>query len=260
MNATKPNPHNISNYILKEGINISKSLPLYYKVYNILRNKIEEEEYEKGELLPTEPELQKQFGVSRVTVRKALEMLANEGFIMAKQGKGTVVLDPKTTQKLNLVTSLTETLIEKGYDVSSKNVQIEYLKAPSYIYSELGLESNIDLVRVYRIRYANDNPIAITINYLLPELVPGIEQKKNKINSLYHLLETEYCIKIDSAIEKISSVIAGVTEAEILQIPYGTSLLTSKRVVYSENRPIGVDITSIIANKYEYSVYLKGRP
>ncbi len=257
------NPFLAGLYILflrKDGNVITTGAPLYYKVYNALRNKIEAGEFSKGDLLPTELELENLFKVSRITIRKAIEMLSNEGFVATRQGKGTEVLDPKTTQKLNSVTSFSETLLEKGYNVSSKNVQIELIKPPGRVASELKIDLDTEVVRVYRIRLANDKPIAIMINYLRAEMVPGIESKINMADSLYRFLETEYNIVFDSAVENIGARAAGTTEAEMLQIPEGAPLITSRRVTSADGKPIEVVVSSIVADKYEYKVFLKGRP
>lgn len=239
---------------------ISIKAPLYYRVYRALRNKIEVGDYEKGDLLPTESELQTLFNVSRITIRKAMEMLANEGFVITRQGKGTEVQDIKTIQKLNHVTSFSETLLEKGYSVSSKNTQIDLIKPPSHVAADLKISLDAEVVRIYRIRLANDKPIAIGINYLASEMVPGIQGQSQHIVSLYRFLETEYNIVIDSAIENIGARAAGVTEAEMLQVAEGAPLLVSRRITYSGTKPIEVVISSIVAERYEYRVYLKGRP
>jgi len=82
------------------------------------KKKIKEGYYLPGVLLPTEQELEQQYSVSRTTIRKTIGLLTNEGYLRVKQGRGTEVLDFSTTQKLNHITSVTETLVEKGYDVS----------------------------------------------------------------------------------------------------------------------------------------------
>ena len=92
-------------------------IPRYLWVYDSLKNQIETEDYKVGDFLPPEPELQKTFHVSRTTVRKAVEMLAQQGFVYIRQGKGTQVLDFKATQKLGNVTSFSETLREKGLHI-----------------------------------------------------------------------------------------------------------------------------------------------
>lgn len=104
--------------------------PLYRKVYLSIREKIENGEYPKGSLLPTESDLQKLFNVSRVTIRKAIELLSSEGYVITQQGRGTEVLDHRTSQKLNYISSFMETLAGRGYIAYSKDSSIERMIPP----------------------------------------------------------------------------------------------------------------------------------
>ncbi len=139
-------------------------------------------------------------------------------------------------------------------------MQVDFIKPPSRVASELKIDQNTYVVRIYRIRLANDIPIAIMINYLSAEIVPGIEKKIKLIGSLYRFLESEYNIVIDCAVENIGARSAGVTEVEMLQVSEGTPLLTSRRITFSNGKPIEVVISSIVADRYEYNVFLNGRP
>ncbi len=233
---------------------------LYWEVYQALRKKILSGEYEIGEQLPTESELQSTFNVSRITIRKAIEMLAADGYVLTKQGRGTEVLDPKTTQKLNYISSFSETLIERGYRVSLKDVRVSIIEPSSRVNAELKLKPGEKVVRIYRVRMANDKPIAIMTNYIPEKYLPGIEGKMDELESLYHLLETEYHVNLETAIESIGACAAGATEADILDVPVGYPLLTSRRITFADRRPFEVVVSSIVADKYEYKVFLKGRP
>ncbi len=232
---------------------------MYIKVYNTIREKIETGDYPKGSFLPTESELQSQFNVSRITVRKAVELLSGEGFVRVQQGRGTEVLDHRTSQKLNYVSSFMETLTERGYRVWSKNSSIERLNPPIRVAEELGIAPETEVVRLYRIRMANERPIAIMINYVKSEIAHDLERVYDDQESLYNILEKHYGINIESAVESIGARVAGTVEAELLQIPEGAPLLTSRRVTYTNGKPFEVVISNIVADRYEYSVFLKGR-
>ena len=102
-----------------------RTTPRYQWVYNSLKNRIEMEDFKVGDFLPPEPELQRMFNVSRTTVRKAVEMLAQYGFVYIRQGRGTQILDFKATQKLGFVTSFSETLREQGFTVTQAGIRVE---------------------------------------------------------------------------------------------------------------------------------------
>jgi len=235
-------------------------IPRYLWVYDSLKNQIETEDYKVGDFLPPEPELQKTFHVSRTTVRKAVEMLAQRGFVYIRQGRGTQVLDFKATQKLGNVTSFSETLREKGATVTQADVHVDIVTAPRRIAEELQVQPHERLVRIDRVTLANGTPIALMTNYLLPETVPGIEKRIGGMTSLYSFLESEYRLVIEAATDFISARVAATSEAQRLQVPEHSPLLVVRRVTHSGGRPVEVAILLVVADKYEYCVQTKDRP
>lgn len=236
------------------------TIPRYLRVYNSLKTQVEAGDYKVGDFLPPELELQRLFNVSRTTVRKAVELLSQEGFVSIQQGKGTEVIDFKTTQRLQYVTSFSETLREKGFTVRSRDITLDFVEAPRNLASDLKVEAGAQLVRIQRVCLANNKPIAIMVNYLLPDLVPGIEKRIGGMNSLYAFLEAEYNVGIEAATDFISAKAASVEEAEELEIPSESPLLVVKRVTYSRGQPIEIAILHVVADRYEYCVQCKNRP
>jgi GntR family transcriptional regulator len=239
---------------------VQTTIPRYLRVYNSLKTQVEAGDYKVGDYIPPELELQRLFNVSRTTVRKAVELLSQEGFVSIQQGKGTEVLDFKTTQKLQYVTSFSETLREKGFTVRSRDTALDFISAPRNLASDLKVEVGVQLVRIRRVTLANSKPIAIMVNYLLPELVPGIEKRIGVMTSLYAFLEAEYNVQIEAATDFISAKAASVEEAEELKIPADSPLLVVKRITYSRGRPIEIAILHVVADRYEYCVQCKNRP
>lgn len=241
---------------------MKREVPQYVRVYNSIKKRIEKADYEVGSFLPPEPELQKQFGVSRITVRKAVELLERQGFVNIQQGRGTTILDFKATQKLQYVTSFSETLIERGFVVDHQLVSIGIENSNDTIAASLGIANQRDrkVVRIVRIAFANKKPIALMTNYILADIVPGILEKAGRIKSLYHFLEEEYALIIDSATDFISADIASEEEADQLEILTGAPLLTVRRISHRNGKPVELVYLRIIADRYEYSVYTKDRP
>lgn len=238
-------------------------VPLYAKIYKTLREEIENGLYRVGDLLPSEEELEKRFGASRTTIRNALGELEREGFVVRRRGKGTIVQEPKTAQNMNFISSFTETLREKGIQVGTGIVTIELIPAPPKVLAALGLEKGEKVYLVQRTRLANGVPIAFMTNYLLARVVPGLEGKKEALREvgLYQLLEEEYGLVLKRAVETIEAYLSGPLEADILQIPEKVPLFHTVRITYLEDgTPFEMVISIIRADKYEYKVYLEGRP
>lgn len=233
--------------------------PAYDKIFQQLKKEIIEGEFAVGELLPTESELESRFNVSRTTIRRATEMLSREKFVVIRQGRGTRVLDYKTQQNLNLVTSISETLRKKGYDVKPRSMYIDSVGASIKQASDFEVEINDPLIRIQRVQEADGKAIAIMKNYIRPERVPGIEGYVDQFTSLYQFLEDHYNIVIDSAKNKISAKVASFTEAEMLGIKAGEPLLFISRICYMEGKPVCLDNISIVGDIYEFEMYMEGR-
>lgn len=242
---------------------LASDIPLYYKIYKILKEEIEGGVYKVGDLLPSEDELEKHFSASRTTIRAALGELEREGFILRKRGKGTIVQEPKTAQNMNFISSFTETLREKGIQVETGIVTIELISPPPKVLAALNLEKGEEVYLVQRTRLANGVPVAFMTNYLLARVVPGLEGKKDALRrtGLYQLLEEEYGLTLKRAVETIEAYLSGPLEADILQIPEKAPLFHTVRITYLEDdTPFEMVISIIRADKYEYKVYLEGRP
>lgn len=239
---------------------LSKRLPQYLRVYEVLRRRIEEHEYPVGSFLPPEPELGRLLAVSRTTVRKAVEMLIDEGFLVVRRGRGTEILDFPATQKLHFVTSFSETLREQGFDVGYRDVRVGAAAATASLARDLSVEEGRPLVHVHRLCLANGKPIALMDNFLLPELAPGIEQKASRIQSLYAFLESEYGLAIEAATDFISARTVTREEARTLGVSANASLLTVRRITHARGRPAERAELRIVASRYEYSVHTVQRP
>lgn len=233
--------------------------PAYIKMYEEIKKSIIDGEIAVHEFLPPEPALEQQFRVSRTTVRRAIDLLARDGFVLVKQGRGTQVLDQKARQNLNYVTSISETLKQKGYVISSKNMYIDYFPATVSLAESLGVKPGDQLVRIQRIQQAGGVPFAIMRNYLLPERVPGILACVNQFDSLYKFLEEKYKIVIDSVHDGISARSADFAESSMLDVPLGTAILHISRVSFSGGKPVCADRVSILGEKYELEINTSGR-
>ncbi len=228
--------------------------PAYASIYERLKQEIIEGDFSVGSFLPTEPVLEKRFNVSRTTVRRAIELLARDGFVETMQGRGTEVLNYKTNQNLNRVTSITQTLMNKGFDVKSVGVCIDIINPPQNISRDLQIDESVEVVRIQRIQLADDKPIAIMKNYIPAMLVPSIENHMDMLESLYNLLEDVYGIKIDYTYDRISAKVATFEEASMLGTKTGSPLIYMKRICKQGGRAVCVDRITLLGDRYELEI------
>jgi GntR family transcriptional regulator len=150
--------------------------------------------------------------------------------------------------------------VEQGFVVGYRDVSIESVSASMMIAAELKVPEGGPLFRIHRTALANGKPIAVMINYLVPALVPGIENKAGRIRSLYSFLESEYNVIIETATDTISAKAASKAEAEELEVPEASPLLVVQRLTSSKGNPIEWADLRIVAGHYVYSVKTKMRP
>jgi len=234
------------------------NIPIYIQVYTKLKHTIEDGEYRAGGKMPSESELEKMFGVSRITVRKAIELLKNDGFVYVKQGLGTIVASPSMYNS-NYVTSFTEQLRVAGYSPSAKNITISHALIPATIARAMGVSEDRDMICVQRLQMADDKPIAIMSNYILPELVPNLDKGTAEFTSLYRYLEENYNININTSRDFITARTADLAQAHLLQIPVGSPLIYVVRVSFADGQPVLGDIVYINAYMHEFSFNCAGK-
>ena len=180
--------------------------------------------------------------------------------VKTKQGYGTEVLNIFTVQKLNQITSITETLRQKGYTVKTKSMYIEKITAPESIMSIMEMHTPAPVYKVQRVQTADGVPIALMTNYVKCSYTPGLEHYIDGFTSFYSFLEKKYKIIFSNAVQYLSAVSANFTESQILEKPVGSPLLCSRRICYSGQDPFLYGITKLASDKYEYCVSLQNRP
>jgi len=245
---------------VKNLLDKSRPIPLYYQVKESLLEKIKSRQFNVGDLIPSEAELQEQYNVSRITVRRAIQELVQEGHLYTKQGRGTFVSRPKVSQELNLITSWAETMEEMGMRPETKKIEYSEEPAPVNIARLLNVPIGDMVYKIERLRYADGEPTCIMTNYLSPDVVPGLLDKGIKGESLYETLEKHYNIVLSHAEETVEAKAAKASEAELLNIKRGAPLLHATRVTYDiTDRPVEVVISISRADRYSYKIRLSGR-
>jgi GntR family transcriptional regulator len=230
--------------------------PLYAMIQRDLLAKIERGAWSIGHRLPSEDELQAQYGVSRGTVRKALSELELEGYVSRTSGKGTFVtrVFPRLgktpgirgfTQQLSLAglrttTKVLSTGIIHASDAKGKRVEEGF-----------GIPGDADVVHIERLREGNGMPFAIQSVYLPPALCPGILEED--LRHLFRLYMEKYNRRIVRADEIIRVSGASMLEAKLLGMDPGAPLMIRDRVSYDQNdEPFEVLHSIDRGDRFEY--------
>ena len=203
--------------------------------------------------------LEKIYQVCRTTVRNAVKILVQEGLVEVRQGSGTRVLNHKAIQNYNKVTSVTESLMKKGYRVTTSDMMIDIISADKQLADELEIPEGTSVARIQRLQLADEEPVTLMENYIEYAKVPGIEAYENQFVALYQFLEEKFGLQIDETRDRISAKSATFMEAQVLKTEPKDALLVVHRVTYWQNRPVSIDHVRIIGSKYEVEISGKGR-
>lgn len=236
----------------------TNGVPLYVQVRERLREDVSQ--MKPGEAIPTEHELEIRFGVSRMTVRNAVNDLAVEGLLVRHQGRGTFVQEVKLTHELNMITSWTEQLAALGYTARTSDLEIEVIDPPKRVARDLGLNPGDRVFVVRRVRMASEEPVTLMVNYLPVRLVAGLHEKFLLGESLYRTLEEEYGLMPTRAVDTVEARAATDVEAKRLRIEHWAPVVCVTRVSYlSDERPLEVAVAISRGDRYQYRVELHGR-
>jgi DNA-binding GntR family transcriptional regulator len=221
----------VSRAALPIRVDRSSPVPLYFQVAQHLEQMIESGELPMGTRLENEIDLADQLGLSRQTMRRAIEYLVGRGLLLRKRGIGTQVVQAKVTREVEL-TSLYDDLAKTGRDPSTTVVSFSTEPAPDALAAELGLAAGTPVYVFERLRFAGAEPLALMRNHV-PEHLMRLSAADLEEQGLYNLFRANG-ISMRIAKQSIGARAATAAEARALGERKGAPLLTMERSAYDE--------------------------
>ncbi|MGH3071682.1 MAG: GntR family transcriptional regulator [Gaiellaceae bacterium] len=197
-----------------------------------------------GQAIPSERQLSQDFGVSRLTVRAAIDELAREGYLVRRRGSGTYVSEPKIAQELTM-SSFSEEMRRRGLRPGSRTLSLEIKHAGAYLGRCLHVSPSERIVVATRLRLADDETMAIETLHVPEPLVPGLTREDFDQTSFYDLLTERYGIEIVGGIQTIEPTVTNEEESEILGVPLHSPAFQFERTTRSESGTIVEFVRSI---------------
>ncbi len=210
--------------MLKEGT------PRHIQISDWLRREIANGTFGADEKLPSENELCKKFGVSRVTVRKALQTLENEQLIYRSQGLGSFVCDDRSRHSFIRLTDFVEDMRRAGLEASSEIIQFKPVPVPEFITPVLQIKPEGTVLRLDRLRMGDGQPVALDITWLPMFYGQLIEGYKLENETIYGILERDYDIPVEKGCFRIQAENADDYLARHLKVEKGKALLLIDRL------------------------------
>jgi len=235
-----------------EKLNHDSFKPLYFQLKEIFHDKIESEELKEGDMIPSESELQQIYGVSRATVRKAIEFLVYEGLMDKKKGKGTFVKRSKIEEQLPVLKSFTEEM--SGRNASKKVISAVYQKATSGISTLMKLPSDERVFSLKRLMVVDSIPLGILHSLIPAKFELSLDEDYTK--SLYRILEKKG-IRLKEAEQTIEVRVATDEETHLLGLDAPCPTLVIRRLAYSVNNEAVEYVAGVYrGDRYRYNCKL----
>ncbi len=227
-------------------------IPLYYQLKEYILKDIKEN-YQAGDILPSEGEIERKYGVSRITVRKAIEELSRDGVVLKQQGRGTFVQEQKISYDANIIGSLTQRLEKQDHKLHTKSIEYIAITDEHHVKDLLGCDS---LLCIKRYRTLDGKPFAVMLNYIDASKVPDLQDKFD-VESLYSFYSQQYGIDFYYAEETVSATSATAEQAQKLGIDLGSPLLSLQRLSYDKEH-IATEYSDIVirADMYQHKIIL----
>ncbi|NUR06837.1 MAG: GntR family transcriptional regulator [Nocardioidaceae bacterium] len=235
-------------------VNRSSPIPLYFQLSQHLEQAIESGTIPHGTVFRNEIQLAEQLGLSRPTMRRAMQDLVEKGLIVRRRGVGTRVVQPKVRRPMEL-TSLYEDLAGSGQSPATEVLEIEVVACEEAVATRLGITPGDPVTEVVRLRSAGKNPIAKLTNYL-PESVGEFTAAELEARGLYEIMRGRG-IHLHTASQTVGARNATTAEARLLNERRNAALLTMQRCTY-DDRGVAVEYGDHVyaASRYSFEIDL----
>lgn len=234
-------------------INHQSSVSLLEQTEDLLRQLITSEQYKSGKLLPKEVDLAHQLGISRTTLRQAINKLVFEGLLIRKKGTGSWVNQnaPISSKSKNWL-SFSQEMAARGIPIKNFELHISWVKPSDNLMAFFHIKNSTRVLKLVRLRGTHDGPFVYFESYFNPKI--GFTGEENFIMPLYEMLERDFGIISYKSKEEISAKPATPLIAEKLEISEGYPILFRKRYVYDKSdKPIEYNLGYYKSDSFTYT-------
>lgn len=235
-------------------MSVPKTIPQYRRLYEVLRKHIFDGVYKEGDLLPSENELCRLYGMTRPTVRQSLSTLAIDGYISKHQGKGSIVHNLPREIGILSVSGTTSA-------IGDRNLKTKIIVKPvlipwpgDFMFPLSDLEKESGCIYMERVRLLEDVPIFYDINYIANINLPRITARQFENRSLFQILRDNYRIEIKGGDQRIKAIPASAKISRFLKLKKDQPVLHLERKMETNN-PGRFLYSSIFCNTEKYSIF-----
>lgn len=236
-------------------LKVESSKPLYYQLEKCIQNDIIKGKYHPGEKMPTEEELGKLYNISRITVRRALQNLCDNGLLERKQGKGTFVTYNKRALELTKGYGFKSELSRLGHVVKHVVVEKKYVRADNKIAEKLQIKEGDMVVFVKRILYDDGTPFAIDEVTYSADKFPEVMDLLTNDASFYDILIEKYDVVFSRSVLEMNVILADYSLSSLLQCTVGEPLFDINKIAYDDKgKPVHLSRSYVMSDRVTYII------
>lgn len=239
------------------SINKDVPIPMYYQLKEFIIDEIQRGNLMPGDSIPTEIELSQMFRISRTTVRQAVIELVRDGYLYRVKGKGTFVAKPKIMQDfMRKLETFADQMKRLGMTPKTKVLECKMVRASEKVADALEVAKGENVIKLVRLRFANDEPIVLVDSYLPSSCACVLDHDMEK-ESLYDVLSKDVETKVCRVIRQIEATTAGQLESDLMNIKRGYPIQLTTTIAYNQNgRPMEYSIARYRGDKNKFIVEL----
>ncbi len=230
---------------MTEVIERDSKTPIYQQLEEIFQRKIASGEWSPDQRIPSENELNRMYGLSRMTVRGVLGKLAADGLLIRVAGKGTFVAPRKISAVSPAYRGIREQLEVLGYDISTKLISLEISAAPAQVREALRLGTADKVYSIVRLRSVDGKPLSLHRSFVPAQLAPDLDTHDVTGEQLCVVLDRYYDLSMQSVTEDLEAVAVGTTDAKLLDLRRGDPALQLNDVI-SDREGLAFEYSTIV--------------
>jgi GntR family transcriptional regulator len=234
-------------------IDTQSKVPVYHQIKEGLREAIENERLQPHDMLPLERELSALYGVSRLTVRQAVNELVQEGMLQQVQGVGTFIAEPKVVQVFPTVLGFSARMRQEGHATINRVLHHDTETASPSVARRLRLLPGEPVVRLARLRIVDNEPLMIETSFLALNRFPDVLNDDFAVRSLYDVISARYGLHVFELDQTLEPVLMTEYEADLLDSTPGSPAMLMEVIAYaSEDDPFEFSKAIVRGDKCQY--------
>ncbi|MGG0815977.1 GntR family transcriptional regulator [Paenibacillus alvei] len=231
----------------------------YLAIYQKIKQQILDSEYKINEKIPSSPILAEKFGVSSLTIKKALDLLVRDGYIIRRRGSGTVVQDWHQQEKARMIQTLIGTKAVYGSEVESKIIEFAIIGADETMARKLGIAAGDFIYKIIRLRIIHGIPTIMEHTWMPISVIPGVDVTVLE-QSIYSHIQNKLGLQVGTSIVRVKGIRPDDREKQFLDVTDQDFLMRVEQVAYlTDGRTFEYSYADHLPETFEFETVITAK-